>query len=141
MGSAATAFQLSVAVAAAVAGRFESCVMTTLLLLSSLGPWLSCCGQGAGFANTASSILLILPPLCVPINPHLEVQICGILQCPGALDIGTLLICGYFTGCGLKGKDKGSISLSCDVDITPDHIFKSTLLIPLFNWCSYAIYF
>lgn len=37
-------------------------------------------GQGSRNAGTPSSVPLVMPPLCVPVHPTLDVQMSGILQ-------------------------------------------------------------
>ena len=47
---------------------------------------LTCCRQvlwGRGIAGTASTAAPVPPPLCVPVHPPLDVQMCGILWHPG----------------------------------------------------------
>ena len=75
-GPPTTTIQLFVDEAAAMFGRPESCVMTPLMLLCSLGLWLSCCGNGAGNTDIAASNMLVLSPLCVQVHLPLEVRAC-----------------------------------------------------------------
>ena len=44
---------------------------------------LSSLGHPSGITGTISTVPLVPPPLCVPVNPPLDVWMCGILQCSG----------------------------------------------------------
>lgn len=98
---------LPVAMDATAVGRLRSCSLPPLMLLGSLGCWLSCYsgggwrggGWGGGgvegwsggtrILGTTSAAFLDPPSLCVPVHLFLDAQMFGILQHPGVLGTGT----------------------------------------------------
>ena len=73
--------------------------------------------QKARSAGTISPVSLVPPPLSAPVHPSLDVQMGGMLQ-NLVCWIGASWSCGYSTGCRVKGREKGSISISRAADVS-----------------------
>ena len=70
-------------------------------------------------------------------HPPLNVQVCGILQHPGVLGRCGFVELWCFTGYRLKRKDKGSVSLQQDADVTHVLFLMSqfTSYVSITNYC------
>ena len=102
---------LVAAVAMAARGP-ESCGQGPLMLLDSLGLWLS----SSGIMGPASTVPPALAPLRVPVPPHLHLQMHAALWCPGALRRGTSVklwlfhwSVSYHQGAHTGGFPRGSV--------------------------------
>ena len=117
-GLAAAAFQLPVG---AVTRPPVSCVPPAQRfgLLPGSGP--SHCGQGFRTTGTAFVAPLVLPPPCGPGHPPLDnrcVEFSSILRCGAEAPLLSYEYLTGFTGCRLRGRDKGSVPHPCDADVT-----------------------
>lgn len=84
----AAAAQLPLTVGTAVAGRSELCNLQEVLPVTCCyqvlrSCELSCHGWRTWDSGTVSTVPLVLPCLCAPVHPLLDVQLCGILRHPG----------------------------------------------------------
>ena len=87
---------------------------------------LSHCGKGIGLAGTASTVLPVLTPLCVPAHITLDVQIWRILCHPGVWGRSTFVELWMFYWLYVKrGETKGASPSSMMLMSHPDlHLFK-----------------
>ena len=108
------AAQLPVATGAKCSWRPELCVR---LLLGCLWPWAQLLwSEGWNCTHPLHCFHNSVFP--IPIHPPLDVRLCGIFSVLRFWAEEPLLSCGCFIGCRLKGKDKGSFSLSHVSDVT-----------------------
>lgn len=98
-GPNATAVHFSVAVDASVAQR-KNHVCCFLYVTCSFSH-LDCCPRITG---TTFTVPPILPPLCVPVYTHLDVQVCEIIWYHDEWVRGSFVELWCFTDCRLKGR-------------------------------------
>ena len=67
-------------------------------------PCYYCILWNARIAGTTSKIPLFPPPLCVPVHPPLDEQVCGILWHPGMLGRGTFVELWVFYWLQMEGE-------------------------------------
>ena len=78
---------------------------------------LMCYCQGSRIAGTLSVALPLLPLMCVPVHPILDIQMCGthsilIYQAEESCVMNVLLVAR------LKGRDKGNVLGHHDADVS-----------------------
>ena len=86
---------LLVAVVTVAARGPEPCRQSPLMLLGSLGLWLS----SSGITGPAPTVPPALTPLGVPVPPHLHLQMCAISGVRVRCTEAPLSSCGCFVGC------------------------------------------